>query len=107
MFEIKGKCKVPKVRRASAHLTSERKERLQKYLALPQGELMDCLLVDKNHPNGWERHEVRSSRIVYIYNDRTELWVTCLYARDEQLIRYGMNPRDFDTFIQGYNNIDK
>ena len=81
-------------------------DRLKTYLELlGKKPIVAVKEVDKNHKNGIERHVIHQNRLVYIYNVRTNKFVTVLYARDGQLKRYGLNPADFDKFVHGLNNI--
>ena len=79
-------------------------QRMKQYKKhLNKGRIVSIQTVDKGHVNGKERHVIHSNRLVYVYNLRTGLFITVLYARDGQLKRYGLDPKDFDAFIQGLN----
>lgn len=80
--------------------------RLKTYLEkLGRAEKVVTRILDKGHDNGLERHVVHRNRLVYIYNVHTRKFITVLYARDGQLKRYGLDPKDFPKFIPGLNHI--
>lgn len=92
------------------HLDTERMRRFKTYIdTFGCGIVVDAFEVDKGHPNGNEIHVLCNNRLVYIFNKRTERFITILYARPRQLKRYykhDMIQRDkFDKYVEGYNEI--
>ena len=92
------------------NITEHGQERLQTRLKtylekLGRAEKVVTRILDKGHDNGLERHVVHRNRLVYIYNVHTRKFITVLYARDGQLRRYGLDPKDFPEFISGLNYI--
>lgn len=60
------------------------------------GKVIDEFIVDKGHKNGLERHCVTDTGMIIIYNNNTNLLVSKLIARPNQIKRYyygtGKNP---------------
>lgn len=55
------------------------------------GKVIDSFIVDKGHVNGVERHEITDNGIIIIYNNRTNVLVSKLIARPNQITRYYKN----------------
>ena len=75
------------------HYKNERYKRekfIEKYLG-EDGKVIDNFIVDKGHYNGIERHEITENGVILIYNHRTNLLVTKLVARPNQIKRYYEN----------------
>jgi len=80
--------------------------RLKTYLELLERKPVASIrIVNKGHDNGIERHVIHKNRLVYIYNVNTNKFITVLYARNGQLRKYGLDPKDFDPFIYGLNEL--
>lgn len=70
-------------------LTKHYAERSDRVKEMHKGIKLHCaFVVDKNHPNGLEVHEVYSDGTIKIYNLRTGKFITVLYGRVFQIIRY-------------------
>jgi hypothetical protein len=67
--------------------------------------MIGCYEVNKGHENGNEYHVIYSNRITKVYNVNSKKFITCVYLRDAQIERYGLDAQDFEKFIQGLNNI--
>ena len=52
------------------------------------GNIVDRFLVNNEHPMGDEIHELRDNGVIVIYNARTNLVVTKIIARPQQIKRY-------------------
>ena len=70
-------------------LTKHYAERSDRLKEMHKDIKLHCaFVVDKNHPNGLEVHEVYSDGTIKIYNLRTGRFITVLYGRVFQIIRY-------------------
>lgn len=49
------------------------------------GEVIDSFIVDNGHCKGIERHEVTSNGLIIIYNNSSNLLVSKLIARPQQI----------------------
>lgn len=88
----------------TAHGKERHAQRMEIYRKhLKKGHVVSMQVVDKGHRNGLEKHVIHSNRLVYVYNLKSEKFITMLYARDGQLKRYGLNPQKFDAFVEGLN----
>lgn len=95
----------------SKHWEEERKNREELIRAIGIGEVVDSFIVDKGHKNGPERHEITSTGIIIVYNNRTNKMVTKLIARVGQIKRYykdGNTPKELIKIARkhtelGYN----
>lgn len=96
----------------SRHYTEDRQRREEIINTIGIGVVVDRFVVDKGHRNGPERHEITSTGIIVIYNNRTNKMVTKLIARPGQIRRYyenGIAPRQLieraiENTRHGYNN---
>lgn len=66
---------------------SKREKFIDKHLN-GDGKVIDSFIVDKGHKNGLERHDLTDNGIIIIYNARTNLLVSKLIARPNQIKRY-------------------
>ena len=76
-------------RNESAHWKNDRSRRAQKIAEVGEGKPLFHVYVDRGHRNGPEKHVVTDNAIVIIYNKRTGIHVTSLFARTGQLKEYG------------------
>lgn len=96
----------------SQHWRNERQSREDVIRMIGLGEVVATFIVDRGHRNGAERHEITSTGIIVIYNNRTNKMVTKLIARPGQIRRYyenGIAPRQLiekaiENTRHGYNN---
>lgn len=72
----------------SKHYREDRQRREQIINIIGMGEVVDRFVVDRGHRNGAEIHEIRSTGIIVIYNERTGKMITKLIARVGQIKRY-------------------
>lgn len=77
----------------SQHWTNDRQTREDVIRMIGLGEVVATFIVDRGHRNGAERHEITSTGIIVIYNNRTNKMVTKLIARPGQIRRYYENGR--------------
>lgn len=52
------------------------------------GNIIDSFIVNRNHPNGEEIHELRDNGLIIIYNKNTGYLITKIIARENQIKRY-------------------
>ena len=52
------------------------------------GKVIDSFIIDKGHKNGIERHELTENGIILIYNNNSNILVSKLIARPQQIKRY-------------------
>lgn len=74
----------------SNHYKNKRYKRekfIHKYLC-GDGKIIDSFIVDKGHKDGLERHCVTDTGLIIVYNVHTNLLVTKLIARKNQITRY-------------------
>ena len=74
----------------SKHYKNKRYKRekiIKKYIN-GDGKVIDAFIVDKGHKNGVERHEITEHGIILIYNAKTNILVSKLIARPNQIKRY-------------------
>ena len=62
-----------------------KRERFIKEHLYGDGNVVDRFVINRNHPNGEEIHEIRDNGVVIIYNARTLKLVTKIIARPKQL----------------------
>ena len=55
------------------------------------GKVVDSFIVDRGHKNGLERHDITDTGLIIVYNAYTNLVVTKLVARPNQIKRYYIN----------------
>ena len=106
MFEVVKRLKAKEIKAEDYTIHyQEKNDRIAAYQGLKSGTLIASFLINKDHENGLEVHNIYSNRIIKIYNNRTKKPITLLYARNGQLERYFKNTplHLFDEFIQGYN----
>ena len=72
----------------SRHWEQDREAREQIINEIGIGEVVKTVVVDKGHRNGPEVHEITSTAIIVIYNQRTHKMITKLIARPNQIRRY-------------------
>ena len=72
----------------SKHYSNDRQNRERIINTIGIGKVVDSFIVDRNHPNGAERHEITDTGIIVIYNNRTNKMITKLIARPGQIRRY-------------------
>ena len=75
----------------SKHYTADRIIREQHIKEIGYGTPVASFIVDRGHKNGPEIHEITSTGIINIYNERTKKLVTKLIARPGQIKRYFEN----------------
>lgn len=75
----------------SKHYTQDRIIREQHIKEIGYGTPVASFIVDRGHKNGPEIHEITSTGIINIYNERTKKLVTKLIARPAQIKRYFTN----------------
>ena len=97
----------------SKHYSNDRKQREENIKKIGYGVKVNCFVIDRGHKNGAEIHEITSTGIINIYNQRTGKLVTKLIARPNQIKRYykeGKAPQELlnkayeNTVINHYNN---
>lgn len=72
----------------SVHYTQDRQAREQAIKQIGQGKIIKTTIIDRHHPNGPEIHEISSTGIITIFNQRTHKLITKLIARPNQIKRY-------------------
>lgn len=72
----------------SVHYKKDRQKREAIIKQIGMGKVIIKFVVDKGHPNGAERHEITTTGIIVIYNNRTDKMITKLIARPNQITRY-------------------
>ena len=72
----------------SKHYTNDREAREAIIKKIGMGDIKDRFVVDRGHKNGAEIHEIRTTGIIVIYNQRTGKMITKLIARVGQIKRY-------------------
>lgn len=90
----------------SKHYTIDRQAReniIKEFIGY--GVKVDSFRVDKGHRNGAEIHEITSTGIINIYNERTHKLITKLIARPAQIKRYYTNTKAPKEIIEkAYQN---
>lgn len=96
----------------SRHYTNDRQRREEVINQIGMGNVVAKFVVDRGHRNGAERHEITTTGIIVIYNNKTNKMITKLIARPGQIRRYypeGKAPRKLvekaldNTRNTGYN----
>lgn len=72
----------------SKHYLLDRKDRENVIREIGEGKIIKTVVVDRQHRNGPEIHEISDTGIVTIYNQRTKVLITKLIARPGQIKRY-------------------
>ena len=72
----------------SQHYKADRQKREEIIRKIGTGTVLNSFVVDRGHRNGPERHEITSTGIIIIYNNRTNKMITKLIARVGQIKRY-------------------
>lgn len=72
----------------SKHYLEERAARELIVKKIGIGKIVDSFVVDRSHRNGPEIHEITSTGIIIIRNQRTHKMITKLIARPGQIKRY-------------------
>lgn len=77
----------------SKHYNGQRykREKFIKERLNGDGNVIDSFIVDKGHKNGLERHDITDNGIIVIYNAKTNILVSKLIARPQQISRYYCN----------------
>lgn len=84
----------------SKHYKEDRRIREQHIKEIGYGEPVASFIVDRGHENGPEIHEITTTGIINIYNQRTKKLVTKLIARPGQIKRYFTNGNAPTELIQ-------
>lgn len=72
----------------SQHYKADRQKREEIIRQIGTGTVLNSFVVDRGHHNGPERHEITSTGLIIIYNNRTNKMITKLIARVGQIKRY-------------------
>ncbi len=72
----------------SKHYTYDRRKREELIEAIGYGKTIKTVIVDRNHKNGPEIHEISDTGIITIFNLYTHKMITKLIARPGQIKRY-------------------
>lgn len=72
----------------SRHYSEERADREARIALIGEGEVVDRFVVDRGHRNGPEVHELTTTAIIKVYNQRSGKLVTKMIARPGQIKRY-------------------
>lgn len=72
----------------SRHWRKDRQRRSHIIAQIGMGQIIKEITVDRGHKNGPEVHKVTSTGLVLVYNKRTEIMITVLIARPNQIKRY-------------------
>lgn len=76
--------------KVSKHYNYKRNRRermIEKYLH-GDGKVIDSFIIDRGHKNGLERHEITENGVILIYNNDSNLLISKLIARPQQIKRY-------------------
>ena len=67
-----------------------KRSRLEKFIDehFGDGYIVDEFIIDRNHPQGVERHCLTNNGVIIIYNLQSGKLITKLLARPQQLKRY-------------------
>ena len=105
-LNVKEAIKIVKDAQRTEH-SKERLTRMEVYNSLfnKNTESIGLFEVDKGHENGKEYHIVYNNRVTKVYNAKSGRFITCLFLRDAQVTRYGLELTSVSGFIQGLNNI--
>jgi hypothetical protein len=74
------------IKKESLHIQKDRLNRLNTY-SLSQ-TILNAFIVDKDHKNGLELHQVTDNGLIYIFNLKSKFFITVLNARPQQIKRY-------------------
>lgn len=77
-------------KKISNHYKNKRYKRekfINKYLN-GDGKVINSFIIDNGHPKGIERHEITENGIILIFNHHSNLLVSKLIARPQQIKRY-------------------
>jgi hypothetical protein len=72
----------------SKHYLSDREKRENLIKKIGYGKVIKTVVVDRNHKNGPEIHEISDTGIITIFNQRSHKLITKLIARPNQIKRY-------------------
>ena len=72
----------------SKHYKEDRQVREQIIQQIGMGEVVASFRIDRGHKNGAEIHEITSTGIIVVYNERSGKMVTKMVARPGQIRRY-------------------
>ena len=77
-----------KISSSTEHM-KDRHNRLNKIKdTFGHGEILHAFIIDKQHKNGNEIHQINDNGCIYIFNYKTGRMITCLIARPGQIKRY-------------------
>lgn len=102
-----------KITPSTKHM-KERNDRFRKIEdTFGHGKVAHTFIIDKNHKDGNEIHQINDNGCIYIFNYKTGKMITCLIARPGQIRRYFENSpnkpskdlidKAFYNQQQGYN----
>jgi hypothetical protein len=91
MFNNLGRLNTIQLQQELTRHANERATRFEKYSQYLNAKTMAILLVDKQHENGNEIHEILESGIIKIYNENTKKLITILAIRTGQIWRYAFD----------------
>lgn len=72
----------------SKHWRADRQRRSHIIAQIGLGQVIKEVVVDRGHRNGPEVHKITTTGLVVIYNQRTQIMITVLIARPNQIKRY-------------------
>ena len=72
----------------SNHYKRDRKRREEIVKQIGTGNVIKEVVLDRGHRNGPEVHKVTDTGLVLVYNQRTNVLITKLIARPNQIRRY-------------------
>jgi hypothetical protein len=72
----------------SKHWKTDRQKRNQIIAQIGIGQVIKEVTIDRGHKNGPEIHKITSTGLIVIYNKRTNIMITILIARPNQIKRY-------------------
>lgn len=65
----------------------KREKFIEKYLC-GDGNVIDSFVINRNHPNGLEQHDITDTGLIIVRNLESQKIVTKLIARSNQIMRY-------------------
>lgn len=97
----------------SKHWKTDRQKRNQIIAQIGMGRVVKEVTIDRGHKNGPEIHKITSTGLIVIYNKRTNIMITILIARPNQIKRYYAEDEApqkiinlaFEHMRAGYNKI--
>jgi hypothetical protein len=91
MFNNLGRIQSVELNNETTKHILERGQRFQAYKQYLNSETLAIYLIDKQHENGNEIHEILKSGIVKIYNEKTKKLITVLAIRTGQISKYAFD----------------